>query len=142
MAFRIEKAFLTDSEFAEETFALCWKRYHAVKCAPFDTEHVGHAAEKLGSLESTKSNEVVEHVEHKTCSPYRGRRLWRLSATRALKNAPVQVILIDSLTDKFGGAMATVAALTATGLFHGQTKEFFGTIQALATAADAAVRER
>ena len=30
---------------------------------------------------------------------------------------------------------------TASGLFHGQTKEFFSTIQALAAVADAAVRK-
>jgi len=47
---------------------------------------------------------------------------------------------IRPLTDKFGGAMAAVAGLTATGLFQGQTKEFFSTLHALATAADAAVR--
>jgi hypothetical protein len=48
---------------------------------------------------------------------------------------------IRPLTDPFAGAMAAVAALTASGLFHGQTKEFFSTLQTLATAADAAVRK-
>jgi hypothetical protein len=48
---------------------------------------------------------------------------------------------IRPLTDKFAGAMAAVAGLTASGLFLGQTKEFFTTLQALASAADAAVRK-
>ena len=48
---------------------------------------------------------------------------------------------IRPLTDKFGGAMAAVAGLTASGLFHGQSKEFLNTIQALAAAADAVVRK-
>jgi hypothetical protein len=48
---------------------------------------------------------------------------------------------IRPLTDKFAGAVAAVAGLTASGLFLGQTKEFFSTLQALATAADAAVRK-
>jgi hypothetical protein len=47
---------------------------------------------------------------------------------------------IRPLTDKFGGAMAAVQGLTASGLFIGQSKEFFATLQALAAAADAAVR--
>jgi hypothetical protein len=47
---------------------------------------------------------------------------------------------IRPLTDKFAGARAAVAGLTASGLFHGQTKQFFSTLQALAAAADAAVR--
>ncbi len=48
---------------------------------------------------------------------------------------------IRPLLDKFGGATAAVTGLTASGLFHGQTKEFFATLQALATAADAALRK-
>jgi hypothetical protein len=48
---------------------------------------------------------------------------------------------IRPLTDKFAGAMAAVAGLTASGLFRGQTKEFFTTLQALASAADGAVRK-
>jgi len=47
---------------------------------------------------------------------------------------------IRPLTDKFAGAVAAVAGLTASGLFLGQTKEFFTTLQNLAEAADAAVR--
>jgi hypothetical protein len=48
---------------------------------------------------------------------------------------------IRPITDQFAGAQAAVAGLTASGLFLGQTKEFFSTIQALAVAADAAVRQ-
>jgi hypothetical protein len=47
---------------------------------------------------------------------------------------------IRPLTDKFAGAVAAVAGLTASGLFIGQTKEFFTTLRGLAEAADAAVR--
>lgn len=48
---------------------------------------------------------------------------------------------IRPLTDKFGGAVAAVQGLTASGLFIGQTNEFFKTLQTLAADADAAVRK-
>jgi hypothetical protein len=43
--------------------------------------------------------------------------------------------------DKFAGAQAAVAALTADGLFTGQSTKFFDTVQQLAEEADAASRE-
>jgi hypothetical protein len=49
--------------------------------------------------------------------------------------------VIRPTTDKFAGAQAAVAALTADGLFIGQTPKFFKTIQNLAVEADAATRE-
>ena len=68
-------------------------------------------------------------------------------------NCPFDGILIDDtsrfgrnlsetlpLTDKFAGARAAVAGLAASGLFIGQMKEFFTTVQGLADEADAAVR--
>ncbi len=48
--------------------------------------------------------------------------------------------VIRPITDPVGGAMAAVAGLTASGLFTGQSKKFFKTLQALAAAADAATR--
>ncbi len=48
--------------------------------------------------------------------------------------------VIRPITDAVGGAMAAAAGLTASGLFTGQTKKFFKTLEALATAADAATR--
>lgn len=51
-----------------------------------------------------------------------------------------RVAIIRPLTDKFGGAMAAVKGLTASGLFIGQSQKFFTTIQAMAAAADAAQR--
>jgi hypothetical protein len=50
------------------------------------------------------------------------------------------VSIIRPLTDKFAGAMAAVAGLTASGLFIGQSQEFFNTLNTLAEAADAAQR--
>jgi hypothetical protein len=50
------------------------------------------------------------------------------------------VSMIRPLTDAVGGAMAAVKGLTASGLFLGQSQEFFNTINALAEAADAAQR--
>jgi hypothetical protein len=50
------------------------------------------------------------------------------------------VAIIRPLTDKFAGAVAAVASLTADGLFTGQSKLFFNTIQAMAIEADAAIR--
>jgi hypothetical protein len=47
---------------------------------------------------------------------------------------------IRPLTDKFAGARAAVKGLTASGLFIGQTNEFFKTLQNLADEADAASR--
>jgi hypothetical protein len=49
--------------------------------------------------------------------------------------------VIRPITDKFGGAMAAVKGLTASGLFTGQTKEFFNALHTLAVEADAAVRK-
>src|SRR5271170_3218142 len=48
---------------------------------------------------------------------------------------------IRPLTDTFGGATAAVKGLTASGLFIGQSPEFFKTLQGLAAAADAVVRK-
>ena len=48
--------------------------------------------------------------------------------------------VIRPLTDKFAGAVAAFASLTADGLFTGQSKKFFTTLQKMAQEADAAVR--
>jgi hypothetical protein len=50
------------------------------------------------------------------------------------------VAMIRPITDQFAGAMAAVKALTASGLFLGQSAEFFDTLNKLAAAADAAKR--
>jgi hypothetical protein len=50
--------------------------------------------------------------------------------------------VIRPLTDRFAGAVATIASFTADGLFVGQSKEFLKTLNTLADAADAAVRRR
>lgn len=50
------------------------------------------------------------------------------------------VAIIRPLTDRFAGAMAAVASLTADGLFTGQSQKFFDTLQILAEEADAAER--
>jgi hypothetical protein len=51
-----------------------------------------------------------------------------------------QVAIIRPLTDKFAGAVAAVASLTADGLFTGQSRQFLATLQQLAYEADAAFR--
>jgi len=48
------------------------------------------------------------------------------------------VSIIRPLTDKFAGAVAAVASLTADGLFFGQSRKFLNTLQAMAVEADAA----
>src|SRR5271154_2739818 len=50
------------------------------------------------------------------------------------------VAMIRPLTDKVGGAVATIASFTADGLFIGQSKQFLDELQAMAVAADSAVR--
>jgi hypothetical protein len=50
------------------------------------------------------------------------------------------VAIIRPLTDKFAGAVAAVASLTADGLFTGQSRQFLNTLQTMALEADAAVR--
>ncbi|HZW96642.1 MAG TPA: hypothetical protein VFF64_27105 [Candidatus Eremiobacteraceae bacterium] len=50
------------------------------------------------------------------------------------------VSIIRPLTDKFGGAVATIKSFTADGLFIGQSEKFFKTVQAMAVNADDAVR--
>ena len=57
----------------------------------------------------------------------------RLEADAAWKAA-------NAWTATAGAAMGAVNALTADGLFIGQTQEFFMTLQSLATKADAAQR--
>jgi hypothetical protein len=52
-----------------------------------------------------------------------------------------KVSIIRPLTDKFGGAVATIESFTADGLFSGQSKKFLDTLQSLAEAADAATRD-
>src|SRR6202522_2092057 len=49
--------------------------------------------------------------------------------------------VIRPLTDKFGGAVATIASFTADGLFYGQSKEFLNVVNQIAAKADAAVRQ-
>jgi hypothetical protein len=51
-----------------------------------------------------------------------------------------RVSIIRPLTDKFGGAVATIASFTADGLFIGQSDRFLDKLQSLARAADAAAR--
>jgi hypothetical protein len=51
-----------------------------------------------------------------------------------------KVAIIRPLTDKFAGAVAAVASLTADGLFTGQSRQFFATLEQLAYEADAAIR--
>src|ERR1700691_3233819 len=51
-----------------------------------------------------------------------------------------KVAIIRPLTDRFAGATASVAALTADGLFTGQGRQFLATLAQLAYEADAAVR--
>jgi hypothetical protein len=50
------------------------------------------------------------------------------------------VSIIRPLTDKFGGAVATIKSFTEDGLFIGQSQQFFKTVRAMAVEADAAVR--
>jgi hypothetical protein len=50
------------------------------------------------------------------------------------------VSIIRPLTDKFGGAVATIKSFTADGLFVGQSQKFLSLLQTLAAEADAAVR--
>jgi len=50
------------------------------------------------------------------------------------------VSIIRPLTDKFGGAVATIKSFTADGLFIGQSQRFLKTVQAMAVEADSAVR--
>ncbi len=50
------------------------------------------------------------------------------------------VAIIRPLTDKFAGAVATIASFTADGLFVGQSKQFLNTLQIMAQEADAAIR--
>lgn len=47
---------------------------------------------------------------------------------------------IRPLSDKFGGAQAAVKALTASGLFAGQSQGFFAALNVMAVEADAAIR--
>jgi len=51
------------------------------------------------------------------------------------------VSVIRPLTDKFGGAVATIASFTADGLFTGQSNQFLYELQSLAEAADATTRD-
>jgi hypothetical protein len=50
------------------------------------------------------------------------------------------VSIIRPLTDKFGGAVATINSFTADGLFIGQSQQFLDILQSMAAAADAAIR--
>ena len=50
------------------------------------------------------------------------------------------VSMIRPLTDKFGGAVATIQSFTADGLFIGQSQEFLNLLNTMAVAADAAAR--
>lgn len=59
--------------------------------------------------------------------------------TEFKRNLP-PVSIIRPLTDKFGGAVATIKSFTADGLFIGQSQQFLKTVQEMAVAADAAVR--
>ncbi len=51
-----------------------------------------------------------------------------------------KVAIIRPLTDRFAGAVATIASFTADGLFFGQSRQFLRTLQVMAIEADAAFR--
>jgi hypothetical protein len=51
-----------------------------------------------------------------------------------------RVSIIRPLTDKFGGAVATIKSFIADGLFIGQSPKFFSLLQTMAVEADSAVR--
>jgi hypothetical protein len=51
-----------------------------------------------------------------------------------------KVAIIRPLTDKFAGAVAAAEGFIADGLFTGQSKQFFATLEQLAYEADAAIR--
>ena len=51
-----------------------------------------------------------------------------------------KVAIIRPLTDRFGGAVATIASFTADGLFVGQSKKFLNLLNLMAFEADAAIR--
>jgi hypothetical protein len=51
------------------------------------------------------------------------------------------VAIIRPLTDKFAGAVATIASFTADGLFYGQNPEFLNILKTMAVEADAAYRQ-
>jgi hypothetical protein len=57
-----------------------------------------------------------------------------------ISNKLPHVAIIRPLTDKFAGAVATIASFTADGLFVGQSKQFLNTLQVMALEADAAFR--
>ena len=59
--------------------------------------------------------------------------------TEFKRNLP-PVSIIRPLTDKFGGAVATIKSFTADGLFIGQSQQFLKTLKTMAAEADAAVR--
>src|ERR1700723_1990809 len=50
------------------------------------------------------------------------------------------VSIIRPLTDRFGGAVATIQSFTADGLFVGQSRQFLNILNAMAAEADSAVR--
>ena len=50
------------------------------------------------------------------------------------------VSIIRPLTDRFGGAVATIKSFTADGLFVGQSQQFLDRLQIMAVEADSAVR--
>jgi hypothetical protein len=50
------------------------------------------------------------------------------------------VSIIRPLTDKFGGAVATIKSFIADGLFVGQSQQFLNLLRKMAVEADAAVR--
>ena len=50
------------------------------------------------------------------------------------------VSIIRPLTDKFGGAVATIKSFVADGLFIGQSQQFLNRLQAMAVEAESAVR--
>ncbi|MGA2391666.1 MAG: hypothetical protein ABSF97_22120 [Candidatus Sulfotelmatobacter sp.] len=52
-----------------------------------------------------------------------------------------RVSIIRPLTDKFGGAVATIKSFTEDGLFIGQSQQFLNELRAMAVAADSAMRQ-
>jgi hypothetical protein len=50
------------------------------------------------------------------------------------------VSMIRPLSDKFGGAVATIKSFTADGLFIGQSQEFLNLLNKMAVEADSAER--
>lgn len=113
-----------------------------------ENQHFATWQDDAGNAAATPIAPITDPVTHLTIPDLNARRDKALFATNRIFPHPCEFVdrglplcsIVRPTDPRFGGARAAVKALTADGLFTGQTPAFLATLMQLADRADAARR--